>query len=115
MEVQAKTVVFPTRDPERAKALFTALLGTPPYVENPYYIGFRVGDHETALDPHGHEIGMTGSVCYFEVPDVKATVSALAEHGASIVRPVSDIGSGRLVAVVRDDDGNLIGLTESTR
>ena len=38
------TVIYPVEDLGRAKALYQSLLGTDPYVDEPYYVGFRLGD-----------------------------------------------------------------------
>ena len=46
-----KTVIYSASDITRAKALYTKLLGVEPYVENPYYVGFKIGDQEHWIDP----------------------------------------------------------------
>jgi catechol 2,3-dioxygenase-like lactoylglutathione lyase family enzyme len=65
------TVIYPVNDLARAKALYGALLGIEPYADQPYYVGFRVGDHEIGLDPRGASQGMTGPVPYYEVDDIR--------------------------------------------
>ena len=52
-----QTIIYPIRDLANAKALYGALLDTSPYVDEAYYVGFRVGDQEVGLDPHGHSKG----------------------------------------------------------
>src|SRR5437588_309012 len=47
-------IVFPVSDAARGKALFQTLLGVEPYVDQPYYVGFRGGDQEIGLDPNRH-------------------------------------------------------------
>ena len=37
-----KTVLHPVSDLEKAKAVYTALLGQPPQHDAPYYVGFDV-------------------------------------------------------------------------
>ncbi len=44
-----KTVIYSASDIARAKALYTKLLGVEPYVENPYYVGFKIGDQDIGL------------------------------------------------------------------
>lgn len=95
-----------------AKALFGTLLGAEPYVDQPYYVGFRVGDQELGLNPHGHAQGMTGPVGYFDVADIKASLQALVDQGAQVQQDVQDVGGGKLTAIATDRDGNPIGLSQ---
>lgn len=44
-------LVYPVSDAARTKLLFGALLGAEPYVDEPWYVGFRIGDLEIGLDP----------------------------------------------------------------
>lgn len=69
------TVVYPVEDLDRAKAFYGTLLGIEPYVDEAYYVGFRVGDQEIGLDPHGHAAGMTGPVGYRQVDDVEKSLA----------------------------------------
>jgi len=102
-----RTVIYPVGDIAKAKALFGKLLGAEPYVDQAYYVGFRVGDQEVGLDPNGHKQGMTG---YWHVDDIRGSLQALLEAGAQLQEDVRDVGGGRLIATVKDADGNLIGL-----
>jgi predicted enzyme related to lactoylglutathione lyase len=108
-----RTIIFPVRDIPRAKALYSKLLGVEPYTDQPYYVGFRVGDQEIGLDPNGHKQGMTGPVCYCHVDDIKQSLQSLLDVGAQTLQEVKDVGGGRLIASVKDTDGNVIGLLQS--
>ena len=57
-----RIVIYPVKDLARAKTLYGKLLGVAPYMDEPYYVGFRVGDQEVGLDHRGHSQGMTGPV-----------------------------------------------------
>ena len=105
-----KTVVVPVRDLGQAKAVYEALLGVPPYTDAAYYVGFRVGDQEFGLDPNGHRQGITAPVCYWEVADMPQAVKQLQDAGAEVVQEPRDVGGGKLIARVRDADGNVTGL-----
>jgi predicted enzyme related to lactoylglutathione lyase len=105
-------VIYPVRDLAKSKALFTALLGAEPYMDKPYYVGFRIGDQELGLNPHGHGQGITGPVAYISVDDIKASLQSLLDLGAKVQQDVNDVGGGKLTAVVTDADGNPIGLIE---
>lgn len=107
------TIIYPVKDLTAAKKVFGQLLGVPPYADQPYYVGFRVGDQEIGLDPNGHARGMTGPVPYWDVTDIKATLARLVDAGAQVHQDVTHVGGGRLIAVVKDGDGNLIGLIQN--
>jgi predicted enzyme related to lactoylglutathione lyase len=108
-----RTVIYPVKDVARAKVLYTKLLGTEPYVDAPYYVGFRLGDQEIGLDPNGHKRGMTGPVGYYEVQDIKGTLQLLLDAGAQVQQEVKDVGGGKLIALLKDADGNVFGLMQS--
>jgi predicted enzyme related to lactoylglutathione lyase len=107
-----QTIIYPVRDREKAKAAFGALLGVEPYADTPYYVGFKVAGQDIGLDPNGHAQGMTGPTPFFHIADIKASIAALHEAGAETVRDVRDVGNGRLIATVKDADGNVIGLLQ---
>jgi len=104
-----RTVIYPVGDLANAKALFGKLLGAEPYADEAYYVGFRIGEQEIGLDPNGHKQGMTG---YWHVDDIRRYLQALVEAGAVVLDDVRDVGGGRLIATVKDADGNLIGLLQ---
>jgi predicted enzyme related to lactoylglutathione lyase len=107
------TIIFPVRDLTRAKTLFSRLLGAPAWDES-YYVGFEVGGQHIGLDPGGHARGMTGPVGYWHVDDINASLKALLDAGAQLVQEVRDVAGGKLIASVRDLDGNVIGLLQPT-
>ena len=107
------TVIYPVRDLERSKALFTALLGTGPSVDAPYYVGYDVDGQHFGLDPNGHGKGLTGAVAFWDVDDLRGTLQALLAAGAEMVQDVQDVGGGLQIATVKDADGNMVGLRAS--
>ncbi|MEP6985881.1 MAG: VOC family protein [Chloroflexota bacterium] len=109
MNQGVKTVVYPVKDLAKAKVLFTALLGVEPYADAPYYVGYKVAGQDIGLDPNGHKHGMTP---YYQVDDIKQSLQAVLAAGATSVQDVTDVGGGKLIAVVKDTDGNIIGLTQ---
>ncbi|MFF5477557.1 VOC family protein [Streptomyces sp. NPDC012935] len=112
MTAGVNTIIYPVKDLDRAKALFKALLGTDPYADEPYYVGFKDAGHDVGLDPNGHAKGMTGPVPYWHVDDIRTALAALLEAGAETLQDVHDVGGGRLIASVKDADGNLVGLLQ---
>jgi predicted enzyme related to lactoylglutathione lyase len=107
-----RTITIPVKDLAAATALYRTLLGTEPYVDQPYYVGFRPeGAPEIGLDPHGDPA--TGPINYYEVPDIAAAVAGLTAVGATVHRDPRDVGGGSLIATVRDADGNVVGLYQA--
>jgi predicted enzyme related to lactoylglutathione lyase len=109
MTTDRKLVVFSTKDVDSAKKIFSTLLGTDPYADTPYYVGFRAGGLEVGLDPNG----TGGPICYWDVDDIAASVQSLIAVGATLEEAAHDVGRGLLVAKVKDADGNVIGLRQS--
>lgn len=108
-----QTVIYPVKDLAAAKAMFTAMVGAEPFVDQPYYVAYMVGDQQIGLDPNGHAAGMTGPVGYWHVSDAKATFDALVAAGAEPNEEPRDVGGGKLVGSVKDANGNVIGLSQA--
>jgi len=103
------TVIYPVKDIAKARVLFRELLGVEPYTDAPYYIGFKVGNQDIGLDPNGHTDGMTA---YYHVDDIRKSLKSLVDAGAKAIQEVKDVGGGRLIASVKDENGNIIGLIQ---
>jgi predicted enzyme related to lactoylglutathione lyase len=113
MNAGIKTVIYPVKDLAGAKALYGTVLGVEPDMDEAYYVGFTVGEQHIGLDPNGHSNGMTGPIAYHHVDDVNQSLKALLSAGAVEHQAVQDVGGGKLVASVRDPDGNVIGLIQA--
>ena len=113
MEQGIGVVIYAVTDLAQAKTLYRTLLGVEPYTDEAFYVGFRVGDQEIGLDPHGHRKGMTGPVGYWHVNDIQTSLQLLLEAGAQVQQAVQDVGGGKLIASVKDADGNITGLLQS--
>jgi predicted enzyme related to lactoylglutathione lyase len=107
-----RTIIYPVKDIAQAKTLFSKLLGIQPIMDEPYYVGYKVGDQEIGLDPNGHHQGMTGPVGYYHVDDIQKSLQILLDAGAQIQQAVKDVGGGKLIATVKDADNNIIGLIQ---
>src|SRR5690242_18843374 len=112
MSTGIKTIIYPVSDLAAAKALFGPLLGVEPYADEPYYVGYKVEGQDIGLDPNGHKQGMTGPLPYVHVENLKAALQALLDNGAEPLQEPRDVGGGRLIASVKDRDGNPIGLLQ---
>lgn len=110
-----RSVINQVADLDAAKAWYTALLGQPPYFDEPFYVGFNVGGYELGLDPDLSEAapGAGGSVAYWGVADLAKTLDRLAADGIDVASPLHDVGEGILVATLRDPFGNVVGLIQN--
>lgn len=107
-----KTIIYPVKDISQAKALYSTLLGVEPYMDQPYYVGFTVGDLDVGLDPNAHKMGVTVPIGYYHVSDIQASLHSLLDAGAQLQHDVKDVGGGKRIASVKDADGNIIGLMQ---
>ena len=105
-----KTVLYPVKDMEKSKVLFTKFLGVEPYADSPYYIGYKIDGQDIGLIPSSPEGATTA---YFHVDDIKNSLQVLVDDGATILRDINDVGGGRLVASVKDASNNIIGLVQN--
>ena len=109
-----KTVLHPVSDLTKAKAVYTALLGTPPSADSDYYVGFDVAGQHIGLVPSGGPQGMTSPVAYWHVSDIEAKLAEVTAAGATVKEAPHGVGGGRLVASFTDTDGNVLGLIQDT-
>ncbi|MGW5721648.1 VOC family protein [Amycolatopsis sp. NPDC003865] len=107
-----KTVLHPVTDLAAAKAVYTALLGTEPQADAPYYVGYDAEGQHIGLVPNGDRQGMTGPVTYWHVDDIAAKLAEVTAAGAKVKDEPKDVGNGRLVATFTDTDGNVLGLLQ---
>ena len=81
-----KTVLHPVTDLDKAKPVYTALLGIAPQHDAPYYVGFDVAGQHIGLVPGGG--GMTSPVAYWHVPDIEAKLAeASGDHARHLEPP----------------------------
>lgn len=102
-------IVMPVSNANVAKDVYRALLGTDPYVDSEFYIGFKTGKGEIGLDPNGK----VGPLPYWDVDNVSETIAALTTAGATVTQAPTEVGGGMTIAVLADADGNPIGLRQS--
>jgi predicted enzyme related to lactoylglutathione lyase len=107
-----KTVLHPVSDLEKAKPVYTALLGLPPSADAPYYVGYEAAGQQIGLVPGRGPQPMTSPVAYWHVTDIEAKLADVTAAGATLKEPARDVGGGRLVATFTDVDGNVLGLIQ---
>ena len=102
-----KLIVYPAKDIEKAKIFYSRFLGTDPYVDGPYYVGYKLDNIEVGLDPNGQAV-----VGYVDVADIKERLQNLVDAGGVIQQDVKDVGGGMLIAQVKDANHNILGLRQ---
>ena len=107
-----KTVLHPVSDLSSAKAVYAALLGIAPQVDEPYYVGFEAAGQQIGLVPAGGPQAMTSPVAYWHVSDIEAKLAEVTAAGGAVKEPAHNVGGGRQVATVTDPDGNVLGLLQ---
>src|SRR5262249_55137444 len=108
------TIIYPVTNLAAAKQLFETLLGTTPYADEEYYVGFKVGGQDVGLDPNGEAKELTGPTPFLHVDDIESRFEAVLAAGAEQVQPISRVGGSRRIATAKDKDGNMIGLLQDS-
>jgi catechol 2,3-dioxygenase-like lactoylglutathione lyase family enzyme len=103
-----RTVIYPARDLDAAKAWWSGLLGFAPYFDEPFYVGYDVGGYELGLLPTADPAD--GALTYWGVADVAAAVAVAVADGATEHVPVAEVGEGIVTATVRTPTGAILGL-----
>lgn len=101
-------IVYSVKDLAAAKKIFGAFLGTGPYVDGAYYVGYRVGELEIGLDPNAQAQGFAAPIAYVDTADIQNSLKTLVEAGAEVVQDVMKVAPGLLVARLKDADGNFL-------
>src|SRR5688500_8570290 len=99
-----RTLIFDVADLGAATRFYADALGTPPYFDQPFYVGFDVGGYELGLRPAEGALqpGVGGATAYLAVDDVDAALARLVERGARVREAAEDVGAGLRVAAVID-------------
>ena len=106
------TVLHPVSDLQRARTVYSALLGIEPQHDAAYYVGFDAAGQHIGLVPGGGPQGMTSPVAFWRVLDIEAKLAEVTAAGAAVIEPAHDVGGGRLVTTFTDPDGNVLGLLQ---
>jgi predicted enzyme related to lactoylglutathione lyase len=106
MSPTIRSLVIPVSDVDAAKAVYTALLGSP-HTDESYYVGYNINGFEVGLNPAG-EGG--GPVTFADVEDLDMTRDTLLAAGATQRDAPRQVAAEMRVCVLVDADGNPIGL-----
>ena len=102
-----RTVIHPVADLVGAKQWWSDLLGSGPYFDEPFYVGFEVGGYELGLLPDADPAD--GALVYWGVDDVDAAVADAVALGATVHVAASEVGDGIVTATVRSPQGFVVG------
>jgi len=110
-----RTAVYFVDDIASAKTWYGEALGTKPYFDEPFYVGFNIGGYEFGLHPRSERYpGTPGSVAvYWGVTNAAESYQRLVGLGAAPYDPVEDVGGGIKVGTVKDPFGNILGIIEN--
>ena len=104
-----KIILYPAKDINQSKKLFSKFLEVEPYADQPYYVGFKINNQDIGLVPNNPEGGVTA---FYHVDDIKKSLQVLLNAGAAVIQDIKNVGGERLIASVKDKDGNIIGLVQ---
>jgi predicted enzyme related to lactoylglutathione lyase len=111
------TVSFYADDLAAAGRWYSELLGIAPYFERPGYLEFRIGESEDELGlidgryrPGGPTGAPGGTLVFWDVDDLPATLDRLLSLGATEHQPLTERGHGFATASVIDPFGNVLGV-----
>lgn len=107
-----RTAIYQVGDINAAKEWYTNVFGTPPYFDEPFYVGFNIGGYELGLQPEENPVKDKAEsvVPYWGVDDVDETVNRFIASGATAYEAPRNVGGDIIVAKVKDPWGNIIGL-----
>lgn len=105
-----RSVIYPAPDLWTSRAWFTRLLGTEPYFDEDFYVGFSVNGFELGLDPNADPAA--GAVSFWGVADAHTALATLLRAGAA-GDGVREVGGGIRMATVREPGGQLLGIIEN--
>ncbi len=110
-----RTLVYQVNDLDAAKTWYAQLLGTPPYFDEPFYVGFNVSGYELGLQPANpaDTAQVRDAVTYWGVQNASEACARLLALGAQEYQPVLDVGGGIRLGAVTDPYGNILGIIEN--
>ncbi|TAE52264.1 MAG: VOC family protein [Bacteroidetes bacterium] len=107
-----RTTIYKVSDLAAARDWYSRVLGAAPYFDEVFYIGFNVAGYELGLQPEEETPAAKPEtvLTYWGVADVASAYEHLLTLGAEEHEAPTDVGSGIIIATVRDPWGNIFGL-----
>jgi len=96
----------------KAKEWYTKVFKTEPYFDEPFYVGFNIGDYELGLMPEEEPTTdkVEGTVALWGEEDINEAYQHIISCGATKYEEPRNVGGELMVATVKDPWGNIIGL-----
>ena len=115
MVLGLRSVIYFVADLAVAKDWYSDVFEVTPYFDEPFYVGYQIGEAELGLDPDltAGQPGLGGSVAYWRVADIAATVARIVALEIEVLEPIRDVGGGIRLAVIADPFGNAVGLIQT--
>ena len=108
-----RTTIYKVTEVDAAKEWYTKTFETPPYFDEPFYVGFDIAGYELGLQPE-EETEATNKTAnvetYWGVADVVTEFDRFISLGATAHEEPQEVGGGIIVATVKDPWGNVLGL-----
>jgi predicted enzyme related to lactoylglutathione lyase len=109
---------IPVSDMDRAKKFYETVLGYELALNSmgPMHMAWfpmeqgGTGSTGSLIKAEGYVPSETGSVVYFSVEDIEATLAKVNENGGETVNPKTSIGEYGFVAHFKDTEGNKVAL-----
>lgn len=109
---------LPTTDLARASRFYEAVLAIELKQENFAGTGTRMavfpGDEQSVrgalIADERRQPVADGALVYLHAPDLDASLARALQAGGNVVLPKTDIGEPGFIALVRDTEGNVVGL-----
>ena len=109
---------IPVHDMARAKAFYEHVLGLQleDHQMGPNQMAWfpmhktGIGASGSLVKGGGYEPSSDGVLIYFTAPDLEAAMARAKDKGGQVLTEITDIGEYGFYALVRDTEGNRIGL-----
>jgi predicted enzyme related to lactoylglutathione lyase len=107
---------IPTTDLDRASRFYEVVLGAP--LKRELFGGMPLavfqGEEESVRGALVHDQRRKpvadGALVYLHAPNLDASLARIETAGGNVVLPKTDIGEPGFIALVRDTEGNVVGL-----
>jgi predicted enzyme related to lactoylglutathione lyase len=109
-----RTVIYQVDDLPAAKDWYSQILGSAPYFDEPFYVGFNIGGFELGLDPNSENVAKgNNAIAYWGVADIQNASQRLQNSGAETIAEATNVGEEIFVAQFKDPFGNVFGIIEN--
>lgn len=106
-----RTTIYKVSDLAKAKKWYAGVFETPPYFDEPFYVGFNIGGYELGLQPEENTgVKADNVLSYWGVENVDVEYKRFLAAGATEHEAPQNVGGEIVVASVKDPWGNVIGL-----